>query len=102
MRYNTVDVRRLAITRADAAYIYPAPPSAAAPSAAAPSAASAQPVSASQASAGRTVLRAHARSEAAPAQPSPKASATEAAPTVPWTITCDQIVLTESQALYAM
>ena len=64
MRYNTVKVKEIVMSRADARYIYPTP----------------------------EYLAAH---------PVPEVPADTAA-TVPWTVTCDRISLTDSRALYAL
>lgn len=64
MRYNTVKVKEIVMSRADARYIYPTP----------------------------EYLAAH---------PVPEVP-TDTAATVPWTVTCDRISLTDSRALYAL
>jgi len=64
MRYNTVKVKEVKMTGADARYIYPTP----------------------------EYLAAH---PVPPVEP-------DTVPTVPWTVTCDKISLSESKGLYAM
>lgn len=64
MRYNTVKVKEVKMTGADARYIYPTP----------------------------EYLAAH---PVPPVEP-------DTVPTVPWTVTCDKISLSESKSLYAM
>lgn len=74
MRYNTVKVKEVKMSGADARYIYPTP----------------------------EYLASHPIPPAALRLDSIAAARAAEHPTVPWTVTCDRITLTGSKALYAM
>ena len=74
MRYNTVKVEEVAMSDADARYIYPTP----------------------------EYLASHPIPPAALRLDSISAAYALSHPTVPWTVTCDRISLTSSRAVYAM